>query len=90
MVKDDPELAAAHELLMRAKVIFFLGFGYHRVNVERLRFDLLPEGKTVFGTAYGITEEEQRRIIRYLPYRIKMGGENIGVLRFLRDFPIFE
>jgi hypothetical protein len=86
---DDPELAIAHKLLSAAGVICFLGFGYHQVNVERLRFDLLPEGKDVLGSAYGITYEEQTRITGYLPYSIKMGHPNQDGLDFLRNFPVF-
>jgi len=86
---DDPELATAHDLLMRAEVICFLGFGYHPVNVERLKFDILPSNKTVLGSAYGITGEEQKRITSYLPYSITMGNEYIDALGFLRSFPVF-
>jgi len=56
---DDPELAAAHDLLVRAEVVCFLGFGYHPVNVERLKLDMLPPNKTVLGSAYRITVEEK-------------------------------
>jgi hypothetical protein len=87
---DDPELDKAHQLLIRAKVICFLGFGYHYVNIRRLRPELLPGDSKLFGTAFGITEEEQKReITPYLP-PITMGGEETGVFRFLRDFPIFR
>jgi hypothetical protein len=86
---DDPELAVAHKLLNAAGVICFLGFGYHRVNIERLRFDLLPKGKDVLGSAHEITPEEQKRIKRYLPYSIKMGFNNETALEFLREYPVF-
>jgi len=85
---DDPELDEARELLMHARVICFLGFGYHYVNIRRLRLELLPGDSELFGTAYGKTAQEQERIRPYLP-KITMGGEEIGVLRFLRDSPIF-
>jgi hypothetical protein len=89
---DDPELDKARELLMHARVICFLGFGYHYINIRRLRLELLPGDRELFGTAYGITAQEQERIKErikpYLP-TITMGGEETDVLRFLRDFPIF-
>ncbi len=86
---DDPELAVAHKLLRAAGVICFLGFGYHQVNVERLRFDQLPGGKDVLGSASGVTAEEQKRITRYLPYSIKMGHPGQNALGFLRNYPVF-
>jgi hypothetical protein len=86
---DDPELNKARELLMHARVICFLGFGYYYDNIRRLRPELLPEDSELFGTAFGITAQEQERIKPYLP-PITMGGEETGVLRFLRDFPIFR
>jgi hypothetical protein len=87
---DDPELAAAHKLLSSAEVICFLGFGYHQVNVERLRFDLLSKGKDVLGSAYGVTSEEQRRITRYLSYSIKLGNQFQDALDFLRNYRVFD
>lgn len=86
---DNPELDKAHKLLMQARVICFLGFGYYYDNIRRLRPELLPEDSELFGTAFGITAQEQERIKPYLP-PITMGGEETGVLRFLRDFPIFR
>ena len=85
---DDPQLATARELLRDARVICFLGFGYYYDNVRRLRLELLPRATQLFGTAYGITAQERERIKSYLP-PIEMGCEEIGVLRFLRDKPIF-
>jgi hypothetical protein len=85
---DNPELDKAHKLLMQARVICFLGFGYYYDNIRRLRPEL-PEDSELFGTAFGITAQEQERIKPYLP-PITMGGEKTGVFRFLRDFPIFR
>jgi hypothetical protein len=86
---DDPELATAHDLLMAANVICFLGFGYHPANVERLKLDMLPTGKIALGSAYGIKTAERNRIIRYLPRSITMGRESADALAFLREAPVF-
>jgi hypothetical protein len=47
-----PELEAARQLLMTAETICFLGFGYHPINLERLK--LMDSSRwAVFGTAQG-------------------------------------
>jgi hypothetical protein len=46
------ELEAARQLLMTAETICFLGFGYHPINLERLK--LMDSSRwAVFGTAQG-------------------------------------
>ncbi len=45
-----------------AHSVVFLGFGYHRTNVQRLTLDEhRPRKKNVIGTAYGLTAPEAER-----------------------------
>lgn len=69
--KQNPELAEAQNLLKQAERIFFLGFGYAPENMEILRLpeSIPPTSCKVYGTAFGLIEEEVRRI-----YAIVHGG----------------
>jgi hypothetical protein len=61
-----PTFDQAHELLRNARRITFLGFGFHRDNVRRLRFfdQPMPDDHKVdvTGTAIGITNEDWQTV----------------------------
>jgi hypothetical protein len=57
----------AREWLNAAQVICFLGFGYHPINLERLAVGSIFPGKTVRGTAMGISSGELDAIRRAFP-----------------------
>jgi hypothetical protein len=46
-----------------AEVIIFLGFGYHPLNMERLRIPF-ETGKQILGTTYGLTDFEKNNLNR--------------------------
>jgi len=50
-ISDDPEFNQAYELMTAATRIYFLGFGYHPINLKRLRIKKLIR-KDMSGTAY--------------------------------------
>lgn len=54
-IVDDKDFVKAHQLLAKAKRIYFLGFGYHRVNVERLKVKELSLDQTIEGSGFGLT-----------------------------------
>lgn len=55
--------ATALDWLKAAHTICFLGFGYHRTNMERLRMRTDPRPNTrVFGTAWGLSGPEVMRV----------------------------
>lgn len=56
------EIREARELIAMAQRIFFLGFGYARENMEILGLStsISPDCQ-VYGTAYGLIEEERQR-----------------------------
>jgi hypothetical protein len=61
--KEDAELNEAKELLSQAEQIFLLGFGYapENMNVLALPEAISPQCQ-VHGTAYGLIEEERKRV----------------------------
>jgi hypothetical protein len=59
----DDDFAMAKRLLATAEQVFFLGFGFHPTNVDRLSIRSLPAGKAK-ATAIGLTERERLDIER--------------------------
>jgi hypothetical protein len=59
--EDDPTFGSAYDLLQKATRVVLLGFGYHPVNIERLRLaELLRPGALVVGSAYQLGDAEVR------------------------------
>ncbi|MCK4414977.1 MAG: hypothetical protein KAY32_15690 [Candidatus Eisenbacteria sp.] len=82
--------------IRHAKVICFLGFGYHQTNIARLG---IPEELTtqeVFGTAVGLQKAEQERVKKMFETkdsqgsRIFLGDNGQDVLYFLREQRVFR
>jgi hypothetical protein len=49
-----------------ADTVCFLGFGFHPINMERLRLAAQPpqRGKRWFGTAMGLSTPERERVLK--------------------------
>lgn len=73
--------------MKNAQVIYFLGFGFHDTNMERLKIQEFLSQKYVTGTCSGFTEREKGRIkekhkgIRLVP---------ADTLTFLRNHVAFD
>lgn len=89
---DDPQFKQAHDWLSKAEVVCFLGFGYHKSNVERLRLDLVQQGAPVYGSVYGMMSSEVdgiRPMFAKHRDRLMFGTNSQDVLLFLRNSPVF-
>jgi len=92
---DTPEFTQAHDLIAKAKVVCFLGFGFHTENVKRLitkvqqQLDTNWNFRTFDGSAYDIKEGERPLISHLFKGRIKLGNEDEDVLNYLRRNQIF-
>lgn len=80
------EFVAAQKALQEAKYIFFLGFGYHKANMERLGMPVKPVGNTnsMGGTGFGLTSAERNQLIRRNP-GFYFGAESHKITTFLRN-----
>jgi hypothetical protein len=56
--KIKPELEAAQKILTAAERVCFLGFGYHELNLQRLRLQDSSHNRNVFGSAQGFVGNE--------------------------------
>ena len=85
-ILQDQEFTRALEALSAAKRIVFLGFGYNKVNVERLRpKEWRSLQDPVLGSAFGLTELEKTVARRYIEHRTEFGEKDWDVLRYLRE-----
>lgn len=90
-VKPSVEFDKAYDIMSRAKRIYFLGFGFHPINVERLRIKNFSD--TYFsqatGTTYHLTDVERNDIQTTLLHNIfelrVPNARNQQVLDFLRE-----
>jgi hypothetical protein len=83
---DSGLLDQAHKWLSAAQMICFLGFGYHPLNLERLRMRE-PHDATICGTTLGLSGPEIVRIKNSLGNRENLQLDPTGqndVLKFLR------
>jgi len=84
-VDEDPEFQRAHHYLSNTSRLIFLGFGYDRTNLLRLR---LPKESTqlqVFGSCYGMTESETTNLkFKFFRGHATLGRSEYDALNFLR------
>jgi hypothetical protein len=90
------EFKQAHKLISQAEILCFLGFGYHRTNVLRLRVDKF-HGARILGSAYGMGNDEIRRAEHLLePFSeatgrpIRLGDTLEDAITFIRNHPVFD
>lgn len=86
---DTPELERARRLIVEAENVYFLGFGYHKDNMNRLGFPLersVASGKDIGGTCFGMTEDERQVYLSEgYPNNFRSLGETAKQIRcFLR------
>lgn len=80
----------AHALLKEATTVCFLGFGYHRTNLERLRLPRIPEKSEIFGSAFDLRKAENTAVAHMINELsggrgIELGGDTEDVLLMLRN-----
>lgn len=88
--EESDELRQAQELISQAKVVCFLGFGYHPMNLQRLRINQTFRGERLMGSAYGLERGEQRRATSLFKATIRLGDISEDALSFLRRYPVFD
>lgn len=83
-IDSDPEFSKARSVLEKSKRIYFIGFGYHKENITRLR---IPPHKTMKGTCYHLEQSEIIRVQHMFDpklQRFSFAGEDADALLFLR------
>lgn len=60
-IEDSEEFKAAYKLIESAQKIYFMGFSFDEINVERLDIKLMRD-KSLIATAYGLDASTQKRV----------------------------
>ena len=82
------EFHYAFDQLFVAERIYFLGFGYHELNLKRLRMKDIKEVSLLKGTCYGMAQTDINAIKS--KYKISFAPRKIDTLDFLSDHAPLE
>jgi len=88
---ENPVFEEAHELIRKAKRIFFLGFGYAKENLEILKIpEIIRDEQKIYGTALNFTKKEINSIQYTFPHRLLLSSyvhiKNMDSLGLLRKY----
>ena len=82
---DMNELDLIFNMLQKAKRIYFLGFGYHKQNLELLRIKEL-KNNTIGGTTFGLTRKEIADVKNIYPGKLSgIDDEGYDILNYFRE-----
>ena len=82
-------LATAWSWLEFADVVCFLGFGFHDLNLERLRVKSKLKDKRVLATRCGLGDGAKGRIERWIP-SIEWAPRDWDIVKFLEETEIIH
>ena len=82
-----PEFTQARNILLNSKRVFFLGFGFHPINMKRLEMrKTYQNGIDVIGTSQGLSHQRKEEIHRLNP---NLGLIPNDVYTFLHEYVSF-
>jgi hypothetical protein len=90
---DSNEFIMARSILEQAKVICFLGFGYHDTILDRLNLGQdIVYGREFFACMTNLGDARRKRLHRRLGgyANLTLGRDDQGALEFLRQYPVLE
>jgi hypothetical protein len=84
------EFTEALRLIRDAKLICFLGFGYHEQNVRRLGMTGLALRQNVYGTALGLEEGERNGVVSMFSATMTLARRSDDALVALKHLPFLN
>jgi hypothetical protein len=87
----DKQFFDAYRLLEKARRIYFIGFGYNRVNLDRLELRCISKDCIMKGTRCGLSEQESKDIIKYIKtksIRTILLLPGMDAMKFIREIPL--
>lgn len=92
---DNNLFSEARKLLLEARKVSFLGFGYHEINLERIcpwKTEKISADTELFGSALGLIGAEETKVHTFFQRNygrnILLGQSNEDVLEMIRRHPI--
>jgi hypothetical protein len=89
---NDPEFTRARQAIAASKRLLFLGFGYHKTNLERLVPATGIPISWIFGSGFGLMDGERATaagLIKTLQLgKLHLGISNHNALDYLRTLPL--
>lgn len=80
-----PESVRVKQLLDEAERVYFLGFGYHHKNVQRLNLQEVDQPKQMQGTTVGFTGREVQELKVRLENKVELCNPGSDILGFFRN-----
>lgn len=74
-----------HGLIQAARNIYFLGFGYYDINLDRLKIRDFIQNRNVQGTSLGIESSKKRDINRYFAGKGMIRMKDVDCMKFLQE-----
>lgn len=91
---DADERIRARQAVSSARVLCFLGFGYHLENLKSLDVKALvarPQGhQEIFGSGMNLSGQDKAIIRRAFELRIELGGQDQNCLKFLESHDVLR
>jgi len=88
-IKNNIEFQNARECLSKAERIYFLGFGYNKVNIERLGIDKITKKTAeIKGTCVGLGNQEIKKVRQNIK-KIKELLDS-DILAFLKNVAVLD
>ena len=83
----DNQFLEARQILSEAEKIYFLGFGFHQINLKRLDIVNLSGNKAIFGTSIGFSRNEKLEICRNVNNKIIPDYlKDVDIIKIFREF----
>ncbi|MGB7292163.1 MAG: hypothetical protein WBD99_08325 [Thermodesulfobacteriota bacterium] len=93
-IEADPQFLQADRQLSEAEIVCFLGFGYDKINLDRLKVNRIFKGDPkIFCSSFGLSDSERMYISNYIKGNTIIDyGYNEGndVISFLRKHSPFD
>jgi hypothetical protein len=84
----DQEFVEARQLISQAAEVVFMGFGYGRTNVERLKLDETLIGKSVLGSSVGMTARQRENANKAAGGHLALDPRGFGLSEFLNEHAV--
>jgi hypothetical protein len=86
-IEKDEQFLEAKKLLEEAEVVYFLGFGYNQINVERLKKIGLLKGKArLYGTGGGMGIVDRDFVRRMFEGKLELNNSPHDIMTAFHNF----